>query len=306
MDRIYFDSAHSDEQRRTNLYAGAIYVFSPRASLIALCDHARALTEEAFDGIDPRTAQFHMPVERYVEICAPLKPRFIHHPRTKELIREVIIDFGCDLDDTYQDVPRLRMVTSDGYLTSGVGYAHHPHRDTWYSAPMNQINWWVPIYEFEAAAGMAFHPLYWNRGVQNGSDQFNYYEWNAVGRRDAAKMVRGDTRKQPKAEEELLHIEPRLTLVCPVGGAILFSGAQLHSTVPNNTGQARYSMDFRTSNRRDLEARRGAPNLDSHCHGTSLRDFLRARDLAPMPVEVVAMYDDAAPADGELVFRPQV
>ncbi len=69
-----------------------------------------------------------MPVERYVEICAPLKPRFIHHPRTKELIRAVLTEMGCDLEETYQDVPRLRMVTSDGYLTSGVGYT------VWYAA----------------------------------------------------------------------------------------------------------------------------------------------------------------------------
>lgn len=305
MDRIYFDSAHDDERRRRNLYSGALYVFSPRQSLVALCEHARALIEEAFGGLDPRTAQYHMPVERYVEICAPLKPRFIHHPRTKELVRQVLVELGCDLDETFQDVPRLRMVTSDGYLTSGVGYAHHPHRDTWYSAPMNQINWWVPIYEFEAESGMAFHPRYWSRGVRNGSEAFNYYEWNAVGRRDAAKMVHGDTRKQPKAEEELIELEPSIRLVVPVGGAILFSAAQMHSTVPNTTGSTRYSMDFRTSNLLDLRERRAAPNLDSRPHGTSLRDFLRARDLAPMPAEVVSMYDDASPADGVLVFRPQ-
>ena len=78
-----------------------------------------------------------MPVEKYVEICTPLKPGFIHHPKTKGLIRDIMEEFRCDLEKTYIDVPRLRMVTSDGYLTSGVGYAHHPHRDTWYSAPMS-------------------------------------------------------------------------------------------------------------------------------------------------------------------------
>ena len=67
------------------------------------------------------------------------------------------------------NVPRLRMVTSDGYLTSGVGYAHHPHRDTWYSAPMTQINWWLPIYEIETEQSMAFHPHYWDKPIKNGS-----------------------------------------------------------------------------------------------------------------------------------------
>jgi hypothetical protein len=305
MDRIYFDSPHDDETRRRHLYAGALYVYSPRPSLKALCDHARALIEEAFGGLDPRVAQHSLPVERYVEICAPLKPRFIHHPRTKELIRAALVEMGCDLDETYQDVPRLRMVTSDGYLTSGVGYAHHPHRDTWYSAPLCQQNWWVPIYEFEAESGMAFHPRYWAQGVRNGSANFNYYEWNAVGRRDAAKMIHGDTRKQPKAEEPLDALEPAVTLVVPVGGAIVFSAAQMHSTVANTTGRTRYSMDFRVCHLRDLRERRSAPNVDSQPRGTSLRDFLRARDLAPMPEDVVALYDDASARVGELVFRPQ-
>ncbi len=62
------------------------------------------------------------------------------------------------METTYLDVPRLRAVTSDAYLTSGVGYAHHLHRDTWYSAPMCQLNWWLPIFEMSSESSMAFHP----------------------------------------------------------------------------------------------------------------------------------------------------
>ncbi len=90
------------------------------------------------------------------------------------------------------------MVTSDGYLTSGVGYAHHPHRDTWYSAPMAQLNWWLPIYDIVSEQSMAFHPHYFDTPIKNGSADFNYYEWNASGRKDAAKQIKKDTRKQPK------------------------------------------------------------------------------------------------------------
>ncbi len=32
-------------------------------------------------------------------------------------------------------------------LIGGIAYAFHAHRDTWYSAPMCQINWWIPIFE---------------------------------------------------------------------------------------------------------------------------------------------------------------
>lgn len=304
MNTVYVDARHDDDARRTELYAGQLFVFSPRPSTIALRDHARAMIEEAFGGVDPLLAQYEMPVERYVEICAPLKPRFIHHPQTKELVKDVIAELGCDTDETYIDVPRLRMVTSDGYLTSGVGYAHHPHRDTWYSAPMAQLNWWLPIYEIESSSSMAFHPRYYDEPVRNGSREFNYYDWNAVGRKDAAKQIKGDTRKQPKPEQDV-ELDPQIRIVCEPGGIVLFSAAHLHSTVPNISGRARYSIDFRTVHAGDLREGVAAPNIDSEPSGTSLRDFVRASDLSPMPDDLVARYDDDSSQRAEkLVYQP--
>jgi len=303
MTTIYVDSPLDDAARRERLYDGQLFVFTPRDSTRALCDFARELIEDAFGGQDPTMAQYGMSVEQFVEIFAPLKPAFIHHPRTLGLIRDVVDDVACDLDATYIDVPRLRGVTSHGYLTSGVGYAHHLHRDTWYSAPMCQLNWWLPIFDFESNSSMAFHPRYWSEGVPNGSDDFNYYDWNATGRKDAAKQITSDTRKQPKAEIEL-EVDPQTRIVCEPGGIVLFAGAQMHSTVPNSSGRTRFSMDFRTVNSADLTSGRSSPNVDSHCHGTSLRDFRRARDLAAMPEELVARYDDVEGNEGVLVFEP--
>jgi hypothetical protein len=303
MNTAYIDAQATDADRRERLYDGQIFLFSPRPSSLALVEHARAMIEAAFAGVDPRLAQYEMPVERYVEICAPLKPAFIHNDTTKRLVRELLADIGCDLDRTYQDVPRLRMVTSDGYLTSGVGYAHHPHRDTWYSAPLCQLNWWLPIFDIESESSMAFHPAYWSKPVKNGSSEFNYYEWNSTGRKDAAKHVKADTRKQPKPEEPM-ELEPQIRFVPPAGGIVLFSAAQMHSTVPNTAGAARYSIDFRTVHLDEVEVRGGAPNVDSAPKGTSLRDFKRAADQAEIPEQLVAAYDDAEAQVGELVFSP--
>ena len=303
MNTVFFDSNVTDEVRRKRLYEGQIFVFSPRPSSVALCEFARTMIEDGFGGLDPRTAQYNMPVEEYVSIVAPLKPKFIHDPETKKLLRALVEDFACDLAKTYVDVPRLRMVTHGGYLTSGVGYAHHPHRDTWYSAPMSQLNWWLPIYEFQSDSGMAFHPRYWDRPVKNGSSSFNYYEWNAQGRKSAAQHIKADTRKQPRPEEPL-ELEPQIRIVCPPGGIILFSAAQMHSTVANTSGYARYSIDFRTVNIDDAVAMSGAPNVDSAPVGTSLRDFVRGTDGSPMAEETVRLYDQATPTDGVLVFRP--
>jgi hypothetical protein len=305
MNTVYFDSHHSDEARRKGLYAGQLYVYGPRPSTLKLVKHAREMIEKAFGNIDPKKAQYSMPVEKYVEICTPLKPGFIHHPETKKIIQDVLREFKCEMEKTYLDVPRLRMVTSDGYLTSGVGYAHHPHRDTWYSAPMTQINWWLPIYDIETEQSMAFHPHYWNKEIKNGSKEFNYYEWNATSRKDASKHIKSDTRKQPKPEEPL-QLQPELRFVMPAGGVVLFSAAHLHSTVANTSGNARYSIDFRTVNLDDVKAKGGAPNADSHCTGTSLRDFMRGSDLARMDESTVALYDDTPAPDEFKVFKPEL
>jgi hypothetical protein len=123
---------------------------------------------------------------------------------------------------------------------------------------------------------------------------------------DSGRMLRGlktDTRDQPRPEEPV-ELYPQTRIVCKAGGIILFSGSQLHSTVPNTAGSARFSIDFRTVHMDDVTGKKGAPNIDSACTGTTLRDFMRAADLAQMPEESVLPYDQEPPGDGVLVFRP--
>jgi hypothetical protein len=303
MNTVFVDSPVNDQERRQALYRGQLFVFSPSPSSLALCELGRTLAEAAFAPLDPRVAQDTLPVETYASILAELKPRFIHHPEAKRLIAGILREHGCDPMKVYFDVPRMRTATHGGYLTSGLAYAFHPHRDTWYSAPFCQLNWWLPIYDIVPENSMAFHPRYWNQAVRNGSREYNYYEWNRVSRKAAAQQIKTDTRKQPHAEEAL-ELDPQVRVICQVGGIILFSAAHMHSTVPNTSRQTRFSIDFRTVHVDDVAAKAGAPNVDSACTGTTLRDFLRASDGAHLPDELVALHDDetASAASAELVF----
>jgi hypothetical protein len=47
------------------------------------------------------------------------------------------------------------------------------------------------------------------------------------------------------------------------GEILTFSGSHLHGTVPNDTEQTRFSIDFRLVHIADLLSRRGAVNVDS-------------------------------------------
>ena len=289
MTTVFTNPDITDDERRARIYSGQVLVHSASPESLALIEHARNLITELFGGRDPQTAQFDMAVEDYVKLLAELKPRFIHHPESKERVKPMIASFGCDPDETYFDLPRMRTSTSDAYLTSGIAYAFHPHRDTWYSAPFSQLNWWIPIYPVQPENVMAFHPQHWSNPVRNGSRRYNYYEW-------PRESGHGGTTRQERYPRAA---ETRGTRAAGSAGAssartgrgddllrqpAAFDGA-------HTSGKTRFSIDFRTVNIGDVRSRREAPNVDSECIGTSLRDFLRVRDLDRMPEDVALDYE---------------
>ncbi|MEO8048406.1 MAG: phytanoyl-CoA dioxygenase family protein [Nitrospirota bacterium] len=302
---IYYDPPFSDDRRRQLLFEGQLLVYLPRKSTLAFIAFARKLIEEAFGSLDPETAQHQLSVEQYADILLKLKPGFIHHPESKRLIQDMFVEMGCDLEKTYFDVPKMRSSTSDDYLTTGIAYAWHPHRDTWYSAPPCQVNWWIPIYDIQSDNAMAFHPQYWNRPVKNSSKGYNYYLWNQQNRgAHVAKFLKDDPRPLPKSTESL-ELDPQIRLIVPAGGIVFFSGAQMHSSVPNTSGKTRFSIDFRVVHLDDVAAKRGAPRVDEECTGTTMRDYLRGSDFSRIPDNLVAMYDDGTGEAGELIYQPR-
>jgi len=72
-----------------------------------------------------------------------------------------------------------------------------------------------------------------------------------------------------------------------VGSLIQFSGAHLHSTVPNATGITRFSIDFRTVDSDDAHCEGGAPNVDSDPTGTTLMDYIQGGDFSHLPEDLI-------------------
>ena len=163
----------------TRAYNGALILIPPSPESLALVNFARELCEEAFHPLDPTTAQHELDVDRFVEIAGPLKPRFIHHPKTRELQKAYLKALGYDSNRTYLDVPRMRVVTSNRYLQSGIGLNLPPHRDTWWSAPIQQIQFWGPLFPMSRYSSMEFYPYYHRRPMANTSNEFNIYRWAA-------------------------------------------------------------------------------------------------------------------------------
>jgi len=286
MNNIILNFNGSDLQRREAIFAGRYLVNASSPATLALVEHAQGMIAETFSGLDPENAQTGMDVPRFVSLVGPLKTRFTNDTRTKELLRDILVEYGADLRRTYFDVPRMRVVPHSGYLSAGVSYAYEAHRDTWYSSPHCQVNYWMPIFPVTPERAMSMFPEYWDRAVPNSSDHFDYDEWCRVGRQQAATQTKTDTRKHPLP---LGPIDIRSDMrVCGMpGDMLMFSAAHLHSTAPNTSGRTRFSIDFRTLNLDDIEAGRAAPNVDCRAKGSTLGDFLRADDFSRIPADLL-------------------
>lgn len=136
---------------------------------------------------------------------------------------------------------------------------------------------------------MAFHLHYYPNPVNNGSNKYNYQELNLTSGHEAAKHIKTDTRIHSKPGVEILP-DLQLPLVTPLGGLIVFSDAQMHSSGPNSTGKTRFSTDFPTVHLADLEESIGAIGNDSECTGTTMYDYVQVSSLDHIPDEIVRKY----------------
>ena len=289
MNVIHWNAPFDGHEIRERIYQGDIVILEPTETSRRLCRLAADLCWQAFLPLNPVDAHLSIPVEDYVAVLARLKPKFIHHPKAKELIRVILEERAFDVATTYFDVPRLRSMTNREYLSSGIALSFHPHRDTWYSAPPSQINWWVPVFGMTVENGIAFHPEFWDHPIANTSHVYNYEEWKRTCRAAAASQIHKDTRVQPHPLEAA-DFEAAIKPVVEPGSFILFSAAQLHSSIPNETNDTRFSIDFRTVDIGDIAAFRGAANVDSECTGTTLADYLRADTLEHIADELIQPY----------------
>ncbi len=233
------------------------------------------------------------------QLLGSWKPRFIHSPRAKELVCSIISEAGFSPEGTHYDVPKPRTSFPVGHLTTGIAYAFPWHRDVWYGAPAQQLNWWLPVFDVRDDNSMRFDLQAFKRAVNNSSNEFDYYR-NNIDRLKTASQISGERQVRPAA---LNYTPVDELVVAPAPGAVmLFSGAQLHASIPNTSGRARFSVDFRTVDVAELNAGRGAPMVDAHCTGTAIRDFRRVADDAPFDEDAVIRLFGAPPIGSTLVF----
>ena len=295
---VFVDPGLRDGALRQALYEGNLVILTRLRAVGDLVDYTRDQLAGLFGSHDPEHAHEHFEPAEMARILGAWKPKFIHADRSQRLICDIISEAGL-AEYTHYDLPKPRTSFPVGHLTTGVAFAFPWHRDVWYSAPAQQLNWWLPVFAAREDNSMSFDLASFDRAVPNSSGTFDYYQNNAQ-RLTAAGSV---TREQQARPGALDHKPAHELVVLPAPGAVLlFSGAQLHTSIPNTSGRARYSVDFRTVDARDLLAGRGAPLVDVHCTGTAIRDFHNVADGSPFDEETVTKLFGPPPADAMLVF----
>lgn len=279
----FMDAEITDHERRRLLFAGNLFVYSPRSSTLALSAASR-MTIETVLGPDPVQAQQQLTKAVFAEQFRIAARSFSHN--AVELACATVADFGCDPDETFVGVPLLVATTGQNFFAYGFGAPQHPHRDTWYAAPPCQVNWWIPLYGLDASAAFAFHSSYWDAPVHNTSPDFDYESWYEA-RLAGREITTSDAITQPRPLDpiELAH---DIRIGCPAGCVIISSAAQLYSAVPNESLETYFSVHFQTVSSFDLRNGEGAVNLDAEPPVTALVNFVRCRDRSPMPRELMA------------------
>lgn len=285
---VYFDRQLKDDERRSRIFDGALFLYSAPAESTQIVEWVRECLAEAFAEFgDVRRAHEKLRVEEFARIASSLKTRFTNDPLTKRLCQDMLAGLGCDLNRTYFDLPRLRVAPPGNYLTTGVSYSYKPHRDTWYAHPTQLINYWVPVYDSEPSTVMSMFLEYFHRPVANTSGEWDYDSWVKNARYTAAQNIGVENRRHPVPTQSLADDTLDVRIVQNAGDLMLFSTCHLHASAPNLTDCIRYSYDLRTIHIDDLLEGRGPENIDAKSTGSTLNDFLRVSDLAPLNMQEV-------------------
>jgi hypothetical protein len=303
MTAFHIDPSSDSETLLHHLYGGDLVMFTHLPAVAGFVAFAKEQLADVFKPYDPEEAHLHHTPEETAAILGRWKPQFIHHDKSKSFVRAIIREAGFPVRDTHFDVPKPRTAFPNDHLTTGIAFAFPWHRDVWYGAPRQQINWWLPIFDIRADNAMKFDLEKFDTSVSNDSETFDYYETNRA-RLTAATQVKRETQPRPRA---INHTPSNEFVVLPRPGAILlFSAAQLHATIENTSGRARYSIDFRTVDRRHVAQRVGATLADVRCTGTSLRDFLNVETGERFDEQLVRSIYGDPPDDVILVFDKEV
>jgi len=261
------------EELSEAIFAGRILCFERLAPVLDLVAAARRCAKAAFPNEDPVTAHCSMDAQDYAARYEKMRRSFLNDDEANSAVEAALKAAGGASQVSYRDALVVRVSPPDAAdYSRGFGTVP-PHRDSWGSGFLSQINWWLPVYPVTEDRTLAIFPAHWSKKIKNDSDG---WDWRKAGKDADVPLLPTASGNIDRTGEIRLLVEP--------GTLVAFSAAHLHASVSNSTIFARFSCEIRTLSLDDLQQGRGAPNIDGGAVTPAFNWFRRLGDgekLAP-------------------------
>ncbi len=266
---------------RSRVYAGDLLLVRGMAAAERLVEHFRGVVEARFGSDDPTTAQQRMSSQAWQREARELRAAGKKDPVARELMTALFAAVDLPPERTAADVVNLRCQPHSDSPGPDARHTLGAHRDTWASNVYQQINWWLPVYPISPRRTITFFPFYWDQPIANDSADWDLAAIRAEVRAARAAQREPSIRNTPEPTASILPAHSLPVVVQP-GELLLFSGAHLHASVPNDSGRARFSLELRSVDREDFQRGVGAPNVDGDAPHAGLHWFRGLHDNQPL------------------------
>lgn len=242
------------------LDAGQVLVLEgPPAAFADLLRRATELIDDAFAHEGPAALAHCLPPAVFAERGRTLQQRFASDATVRDAFWQTASAMQMG-DGVFRDQLFLRVLPPQASGHGGFAPLH-PHRDTWGSRVMCQENWWAPVSPVSRLNTLGLYLQHWQQPVENESDTWSFEDYRAhrraAGEGRAVAYPSAPRAKRPPPAQEATPLE------LPVGHLALFSGAQLHVSLPNHSGLTRFSVETRSVRLEHGQLAPGPRNVDT-------------------------------------------
>ena len=245
------------------LFEGALVVFDGLRPVTRLVGRVRAILKRVFETDEPALAECHLPAASFRRLAMRAGDLVAGDATVARCWWDTLTVVGYRRDATWLDRIRLRAVPSRGDIDHPRLQTLPPHRDTWGSGIMAQINWWLPLYPLAESRTMLLWPDAFRRRLANNSDEWNFEAFNNGGREDYPLLPVARTRPA----------QPGVPALIQPGQLLGFSAAHLHAGTSDASGRTRFGLDTRSVWEPDHSSGRGAPDVDGAARAEMWRWF---------------------------------
>jgi len=246
-----------------SLFRGSLVLFSGLPQVSRLIARVRDILGQVFDSDDPEAPDPFLSSSGFSRLALRARRIVGEDDQVARHWADLLGSIGYSPATTWFDRLRLRVVPARADVEHGRLQALPPHRDTWGSGIMAQVNWWLPVYPLAEQRTMLLWPAAFRESIPNDSA-----EWDFGSFRDSPPSgypLLPTARAAPRQSGTPVVIEP--------GQLLAFSGAHLHAGASDDSGRTRFSIDSRTVWEPDRLASRGAPNVDGEARAEGWRWF---------------------------------